>query len=278
VTRIRESSPYGHNPSWRLMACIVKCGDDLRQELLAYQLLATLKSVWEAESLPLFVRPYKIQVLSNDSGLIEPILNTVSLHQIKKHSQMSLLAYFIQEFGPINSEGFLTAQMNFIKSVAGYCLISYLVQVKDRHNGNILLDNLGHLIHIDYGFILSSSPKNLGFESSPFKLTPEFVEVMGGKDSDMFNYFKILILKGLLAARKHEDKIVSLVDIMRTAGSQLPCFASNASSVQGMKSRFHMNLSEEKLEILVETMVEQSINSLTTKLYDGFQYYTNGIL
>ena len=113
-------------------------------------------------------------------------------------------------------------------------------QVKDRHNGNILLDNLGHLIHIDYGFILSSSPKNLGFESSPFKLTPEFVEVnsnilwkdrfhftsywcsnqylfqvMGGKDSDMFNYFKILILKGLLAARKHEDKIVSLVDIMR---------------------------------------------------------------
>jgi len=39
-----------------------------------------------------------------------------------------------------------------------------------------------------------------------------------------------------------------------------------------------MNLSEEKLELLVDTMVEQSINSLTTKLYDGFQYYTNGIL
>ena len=129
MTRIRESSPYGHNPSWRLMACIVKCGDNLRQELLAYQLLATLKTVWEAESLPLFVRPYKIQVLSNDSGLIEPILNTVSLHQIKKHSQMSLLSYFVQEFGPLNSEGFLSAQMNFIKSVAGYCLVSYLVQV-----------------------------------------------------------------------------------------------------------------------------------------------------
>ena len=50
-------------------------------------------------------------------------------------------------------------------------------QVKDRHNGNILLSNEGHIIHIDYGFILSASPKNLGFENSPFKLTPEFVEV-----------------------------------------------------------------------------------------------------
>ena len=31
VKRIRESSPYGHLPTWRLLSVIVKCGDDLRQ-------------------------------------------------------------------------------------------------------------------------------------------------------------------------------------------------------------------------------------------------------
>lgn len=102
------------------------------------------------------------------------------------------------------------AQRNFIQSCAAYCLVSYLIQVKDRHNGNILLHSDGHLIHIDFGFILSTSPRNLGFETSPFKLTPEFVEVMGGNQSKLFEEFKSLILQGLIAARKHMEKITSL--------------------------------------------------------------------
>lgn len=41
--RIREGSPYGHLPNWRLLSVIVKCGDDLRQELLAFQVLKQLQ-------------------------------------------------------------------------------------------------------------------------------------------------------------------------------------------------------------------------------------------
>lgn len=219
--RIRDGSPYGHLTGWRLLPLIVKCGDDLRQELLAYQLLETLRRLWTLERVPLWVRPYRIVVLSADSGLIEPVVNTVSLHQIKKNSRMSLKQYFLQEFGDVNSEAFMTAQRNFVQSCAAYCLVCYLLQVKDRHNGNILLDSAGHLIHIDFGFMLSTSPKNLGFEASPFKLTPEFVEVMGGLGSDMFEYFKILMLQGLVAARKHHEKLLTLVEIMRSGESAL---------------------------------------------------------
>ncbi|KAI4459127.1 phosphatidylinositol kinase [Holotrichia oblita] len=274
--RVRESSPYGHMLNWKLLSVIVKCGDDLRQELMASQLLQMFKKIWQIEHVPLWVHPYKILCLSSDSGLIEPILNTVSLHQIKKNSQLSLLEYFVREYGPHNSEAFLTAQKNFVQSCAAYCLISYLIQVKDRHNGNILLSSDGHLIHIDFGFILSTSPRNLGFETSPFKLTGEFVEVMGGMESDMFKYFKILILQGLLAARKHQEMILPLVEIMRS-GSQLPCFKSGAATVQNLKNRFHLNMTEEQLQHEVDRMVEASIHSLSTKLYDNFQYFTNGI-
>jgi hypothetical protein len=39
---------------------------------------------------------------------------------------------------------------------------------------------------------------------------------MGGLGSDMFEYFKILMLQGFLASRKHMDKIIPLVEIMQT--------------------------------------------------------------
>ncbi|XP_040267810.1 phosphatidylinositol 4-kinase beta isoform X1 [Bufo bufo] len=276
VRRIREGSPYGHFPNWRLLSVIVKCGDDLRQELLAYQVLKQLQSIWETERVPLWIRPYKILVISADSGMIEPVVNAVSIHQVKKQSQLSLLDYFLQEHGSCTTEAFLTAQRNFVQSCAGYCLVCYLLQVKDRHNGNILLDAEGHIIHIDFGFILSSSPRNLGFETSAFKLTAEFVDVMGGLDGDMFNYYKMLMLQGLIAARKHMDRVVQIVEIMQQ-GSQLPCF-HGSSTIRNLKERFHMNMTEEQLQLLVEQMVDGSMRSITTKLYDGFQYLTNGIM
>ena len=49
--------------------------------------------------------------------------------QVKKQSKMSLLEYFLQEFGALNSEEFLEAQRNFVRSCAAYCVVSYLIQV-----------------------------------------------------------------------------------------------------------------------------------------------------
>uniref|UniRef100_A0A8K9XL75 Phosphatidylinositol 4-kinase beta n=1 Tax=Oncorhynchus mykiss TaxID=8022 RepID=A0A8K9XL75_ONCMY len=82
VQRIREGSPYGHIPTWRLLSVIVKCGDDLRQELLASQVLQQLQIIWEQERVPIWIKPYKILVISSDSGMIEPIVNAVSIHQV----------------------------------------------------------------------------------------------------------------------------------------------------------------------------------------------------
>ena len=50
-----------------------------------------------------------------------------------------------------------------------------------------MVDIAGHIMHIDFGFLLSNAPgKGLKFEQAPFKLTGEQVEVIGGIASKKF--------------------------------------------------------------------------------------------
>lgn len=100
---------------------------------------------------------------------------------------------------------------------------------------------------------------------------------MGGVGSDMFEYFKILILQGLVTARKHQDRIMCLVEIVQL-NSQLPCFRNGSTVLRSLRERFHTNCTELQLKAMVDLLVDNSLNSVTTKLYDGFQYLTNGIL
>ena len=121
--------------------------------------------------------------------------------------------------------------------MAAYSVISYILQIKDRHNGNILIDQMGHLIHIDFGFIFSISPgKNLGFENAQFKLTTyartnlsEMIEIMGGhKRAEPFRMYVDNTIRAFLAVRKYRELIINIVELITK--STLGCF--NKESVQ----------------------------------------------
>lgn len=130
-----------------------------------------------------------------------------------------------------------------MESLAAYSLVCYFLQIKDRHNGNILIDKEGHLIHIDYGFMLSSSPGKFNFEKVPFKFPRDFVEVMGGKNSSMFMYFKTLFSKGFLEMRKNHRKLVDLVAMM-LPGTKMACFIAGSATIEKLEDRFKLQLSE----------------------------------
>ncbi|WOL02362.1 phosphatidylinositol 4-kinase beta 1 isoform X2 [Canna indica] len=246
--RIRRSSAYGKLPGWDLRSVIVKSGDDCRQEHLAVQLVSHFYDIYQEAGLPLWLRPYEVLVTSSYTALIETIPDTASIHSIKSRfpNISSLRDFFIAKYEE-NSPNFKLAQRNFVESMAGYSILCYLLQVKDRHNGNILLDEEGHIIHIDFGFMLSNSPGGVNFESAPFKLTRELLEVMDsdaeGTPSEFFDYFKVLCIQGFLTCRKHAERIILLVEMLQDSG--FPCFKGGTRTIQNLRKRFHLNLTEE---------------------------------
>ena len=54
-------------------------------------------------------------------------------------------------------------------------MITYLLSVGDRHLDNLLLTEWGHLIHIDFGYILGRDPKIF---PPPMRLSKEMVCIL----------------------------------------------------------------------------------------------------
>jgi phosphatidylinositol 4-kinase len=278
--RIRKSSPYGWMTNWDLVSVIVKTGADLRQEAFACQLIRVCARIWEATNVPVWIKDMKILVTGESSGLIETITNGVSLHSLKRSLTLASIAantnprkriatlrdHFLKSFGEADTESYATGLDAFKKSLAAYSMICYILQLKDRHNGNILIDNFGHIIHIDFGFMLSNSPGSMGFEAAPFKLTQEYIDVLGGIGSPGFEDFKTLCKQAFQALRKHAEKVVMLVEVMGR-GSKMPCFASGMGTVvNSLRARFVLHLSREESEAYVDELIQKSAGSYYTRL------------
>lgn len=109
-----------------------------------------------------------VLVTNNGYGLIETIIGAMSIHSIKKALTSTitdetgrtrtkygtLKDHFIQKFGAEKSNTYVAAQLNFIRSLAGYSMATYILNLKDRHNGNILIDEQGHLVRTSLFTIL----------------------------------------------------------------------------------------------------------------------------
>lgn len=289
--RIRKTSIYGHLPNWDLCSVIVKNGDDLQQEAFACQLISVVSHIWRKNNIGVWTKSMKIVVTSFNSGLVETINNALSVHSIKKTltelsmksgqnpkgTVASIKDYFLKVYGDEKSLKFMKAQENFARSLAAYSIICYVLQIKDRHNGNIMLDNEGHIMHIDFGFILSNSPGSVGFEAAPFKLSMEYVDVLGGAESRFFELFKELCKECFLALRKECNQLVNLVDMMQK-DSSLPCFKNGPQTKVLLRQRLQLDMSDEECSAFVEhSLIGKSLGSMYTRLYDQFQLLTQGI-
>lgn len=254
-------------------SAIFKVGDDCRQDVLALQMIAAFRGIFNSVGLDCFVYPYRVTATAPGCGVIDVLPKSVSRDMLGRETVNGLYEYFVTKYGTEESIAFQEARLNFVKSMAAYSVISYLLQFKDRHNGNIMIDDVGHILHIDFGFCFDIVPGGVRFERAPFKLTSEMIAVMGGTKSQSFRWFEELSVKAFLASRPYTEKLSHMVKLMMDSG--LPCF--KPESIHHFKERMVLEKNERDAAEFMRGLISKSWHSYSTKGYDQFQLLTNGI-
>lgn len=116
--------------------------------MLALQFMKLMKNVCDTFDIDVKFFPYRVVATSPGCGVIECVPDSKSRDQLGRQTDFGLFEYFLAKYGDENSEEFRMARRNFVRSMAAYSVFSYLLQIKDRHNGNIMINSYGHIIHI----------------------------------------------------------------------------------------------------------------------------------
>ncbi|KAJ2000271.1 Phosphatidylinositol (PI) 3-kinase, partial [Coemansia thaxteri] len=259
-----------------LYPVIFKAGDDMRQDQLVVQIITLMDRLLRNESLDLRLTPYHVLATRVDQGFSQ-FIPSQSLAAILAENNNSILAYLRKTSPDLDGPyGVSTDVMEtYVKSCAGYCVITYLLGVGDRHLDNLLLTPHGHLFHVDFGYILGRDPKPF---PPPMKLCKEMVEAMGGMESLMYQRFKSHCFVAFSILRKSSNLILNLFSLM--IHSNIPDVAVAPDQVVALvQDKFRLDLSEEEAMRYFQTLISDSVKALFPQVIETIhkwaQYWRN---
>ncbi|CAG5116986.1 unnamed protein product [Candidula unifasciata] len=242
---------------------IFKYGDDLRQDQLILQMFQLMDKLLRHENLDLQMTPYKVLATGKNHGFVQYV-ESIALSEVSKEKaiQKFLRQHNPSETGPYGIAG--EVMDNYVKSCAGYCVVTYLLQVGDRHLDNLLLTKTGKMFHIDFGFILGRDPKIM---APPMKLNRQMVEAMGGYDSEHFQRFKVFTYTAFLALRRSANLFLNLFSLM--VDSNIPDIALEPDkTVKKVQEKFMLHLNDEQAVQYIQGLIDDSVNAFMPTLME----------
>ncbi|CCW65929.1 unnamed protein product [Phytomonas sp. Hart1] len=240
-----------------------KLNDDVRQDQLVLQLLYWVDSLLRQDGLDLCLTPYRVVATGPNEGLIEVVLNVVTFQSV----QRDVLKYLRQH----NSThlGMQEAMDRYKRSFAGYCVLTFVLGIGDRHLENILVAQDGRLLHIDFGYILGNDPKLF---PPPMKISREMIDVLGGPQSVGYVEFKSYCCSAYNILRKHAALFLHMLQLMSNARS-LPQITGNEAVdpyliLMQVQDKLRLDLNSAQATQYLQTIIADSVGSVFTGLWD----------
>ncbi|XP_055837227.1 phosphatidylinositol 3-kinase catalytic subunit type 3 [Episyrphus balteatus] len=252
---------------------IFKHGDDLRQDQLILQMITLMDKLLRRENLDLKLTPYKVLATSSKHGFLQYIDSYTVADVLAKEGSIH---NFFRKHNPCETApyGITPETMDtYIKSCAGYCVITYLLGVGDRHLDNLLLTTNGKLFHIDFGYILGRDPKPM---PPPMKLSKEMVEAMGGVSSEHHHEFRKQCYTAYLHLRRHANVMLNLFSLMVDAS--VPDIALEPDkAVKKVEENLQLGLTDEEavqhLQGLLDVSISAVMPALVEQIHKLAQYW-----
>ena len=256
---------------------IFKCGDDLRQDQLCVGLIALMDAMLRRAGLDLRFTTYAVLATGIGEGLVEYVPSLTLAAVLTEHGS---IAHYLaaQAPDPAGPYGIAPDVLDaFVRSCAGYCVVTYLLGVGDRHLDNLLLTPDGRLFHIDYGYIMGRDPKPL---PPPMKLCREMVEAMGGADSEHYGHFLALCGEAFIHLRRSAGLVFVLFQLM--AGANLPDLAAEpeARLLARLEEKFRLDLDNVAAVQFLQSKIAESAAALFPQVRfprvegNSFPYHT----
>lgn len=244
---------------------IFKLGDDLRQDQLVIQIITLMDRLLRKENLDLKLTPYRILATSTSAGAFQFVPSMSIAAACQKHKG-SLLAY-LRANNPDDSAPLgvrKDAMDTYIKSCAGYCVITYLLGVGDRHLDNLLLAPDGRFFHVDFGYILGRDPKPF---APQMKLCREMIEGMGGANHPNYLVFKEYSFTAWSTLRKSSNLLLNLFALMQSAN--IPDIKiEREGSVKKIQERLWLGKNENEAMREFERLIEESMGDWKAGVID----------
>ncbi len=258
-----ESKQYNPHEEKDNISVMFKYGDDLRQDQLILQMINFMDSLLRKVHLNYEFTSYKVLATSKSDGFVEFVPNSKTIFDILKKYNNVILSYY-KEISS-NDEKTLSKYLDsYINSCAGYCVITYILGIGDRHLENLMIDNKGRLFHIDFGYILGKDPKPA---PPPIKLCQEMVEVMGGKGSSRYEEFKQKCVNAYWVLRENARVIVNMFYLMIDSG--IPEL-NEIENLYKLHEKFVPGFSKQEASNSFLTNLEESVNALMPILMEKF--------